>query len=111
MITVNDIIQHALPPQSTVVAGFAGLEREVNWATRLRPAPPAFAHISGGELVLLPPNVLELLDERLTQEDAIRQLAGFGVAAVAIAGRIGDKARNMAETTGVPLIQLPANAG
>jgi len=110
MITVNDIIQNALPPQSTVVAGTAGLDREVNWATRLRPAPPAFAHISGGELVLLPPNVLELLDERLTQEEAIRQLAGFGVAAIAIAGRIGDKSRNMADSTGVPLIQLPANA-
>jgi purine catabolism regulator len=93
-----------------VIAGLSGLDREVNWATRLRPAPPAFAHLSGGELVLLPPNVLELLDERLTQEEAIRQLAGFGVVAIAMAGRISDKARETADTTGVPLIQLPGNA-
>lgn len=107
MITVNDIVQRALPVQSIVVAGFSGLGREVNWATRLRPAPPAFAHLSGGEIVLLPPNVLELLDERLTLDEAIRQLASFGVAAVAIAGRITDQARAAADSTGVPLIQLP----
>jgi purine catabolism regulator len=109
MITVNDIVQRALPAQSTVVAGFVGLGREVNWATRLRPAPPAFAHLSGGEIVLLPPNVLELLDERLTLDEAIRQLAGFGVAAVAFAGRITDQALAAADATGVPLIQLPGN--
>src|SRR5690349_19583834 len=83
-ITVLDVLREALPDGAIVVAGQAGLQREVTWASRLRPAPPAFAHLSGGELVLLPPNVLELLDDQLSLEDAIRQLAAFGVAAVAL---------------------------
>ena len=58
-----------------MLAGHAGLQREVTWATRLRPTPPAFEHLAGGELVLLPPDVLELLDERLTLADAIHQLS------------------------------------
>ena len=107
MISVADVIALALPPATQVVAGKAGLGREVTWATRLRPAPPAFGHLSGGELVLLPAKILELLDERLTLEDAVRQLAAFGVAAVAHAGRVTAGARAAADATGVALLQLP----
>ena len=107
MISVNDILRKALPEQTKVVAGESGLGREVTWATRLRPSPPAFAHLSGGEIVLLPPNVLEMLDERLTLDQAILQLAGFGVAAVALSGDVEESARQTANTTGLPLLILP----
>ncbi len=110
MITVRDVIGLALPAPTRVVAGDAGLDREVTWATRLRPTPPAFGHLSGGELVLVPSAVLELLDERLTLEAAVRQLAGFGVAAIAHAGEVSPEARAAAGETGVPLLQLPADA-
>jgi len=107
MISVNDILRKALPENTTVVAGASGLGREVTWATRLRPAPPAFEHLSGGEIVLLPPRVLEMLDERLTLDQAIRQLASFGVAAVALSDHVEDVARLTADETGVPVLQLP----
>ena len=110
MITVADVIALALPAGTKVAAGAAGLGREVTWATRLRPSPPAFGHLSGGELVLLPPQVLELLDERLTLEAAVRQLAGFGVAAVAHVGAVPKTARAAADETGLPLLQLPKDA-
>ncbi len=110
MITVQDVIELALPAGTQVVAGEAGLGREVTWATRLRPSPPAFEHPSGGELVLLPAKVLELLDERLTLEAAVRQLAGFGVAAIAHVGRVTAGARSAADAAGVPLLHLPADA-
>lgn len=107
MITVQDVINQALPPSTRVVAGEAGLSREVTWATRLRSAPPAFEHLSGGEIVLLPPRVLEELDERLTLADAIHQFATFNVAAVAVTSNPGARARDAANTTGIPLIVLP----
>lgn len=107
MISVNDILLKALPDHTKVVAGESGLGREVTWATRLRPAPPAFAHLSGGEIVLLPPNVLEMLDERLTLDQAIRQLAGFGVAAVALSGDVDESAKQTSDETGLPLLILP----
>ena len=66
--------------------------------------------MSGGELVLLPVKVLELLDERLTMEAAVRQLAGFGVAAIAHPGRVTAGARNAANEAGVPFLHLPADA-
>jgi PucR family transcriptional regulator, purine catabolism regulatory protein len=110
MITVQDVIHLALPQGTQVVAGESGLDREVTWVTRLRPSPPAFGHLSGGELVLLPTKVLELLDERLTLEEAVRQLARFGVAAIAHPGRVTAGARAAANEAGVPFLHLPADA-
>ena len=110
MITVADVIKLALPKGTTVAAGVVGLGREVTWATRLRPTPPAFGHLSGGELVLLPAQVLEQLDERLTLEDAVRQLAGFGVAAVALVGTAAKAAQAAADQAGLPLLLLPEDA-
>jgi purine catabolism regulator len=82
----------------------------VTWATRLRPAAPAFGHLAGGELVLLAAGVLELIDERLTLDEAVRQLAVFGVAAVAHAGRVPPEAIVAADAAGLPLLVLPAAA-
>lgn len=107
MISVSDILHRALPPGTEVVAGIRGLGREVTWATRLRPAPPAFGHLSGGEIVLLPPDVLGLLDERLTLADAVRQLAGFNVAAIAVTGTPGPDARAASDAADLPLLLLP----
>ncbi len=110
MITVADVIALALPRGTRVLAGAAGLGREVTWASRLRPSPPAFGHLAGGELVLLPDGVLAQLDERLSLEEAVRQLAGFNVAAVALVGAATKAARAAADETGVPLLQLPKQA-
>jgi purine catabolism regulator len=110
MITVRDVIEQALPDETSVVAGEQGLVGEVTWATRPRPSPPAFGHLSGGELVLLTPKALSSLDERLTLDAAIRQLAGFGVSAVGFAGRPTAAARTAANLTAIPLIQLPTDA-
>jgi purine catabolism regulator len=107
MITVQDLLNEALPSGSRVAAGHTGLDRDVTWATRLRAAPPAFEHLSGGELVLLPPRVLEELDERLTLADAVRQLATFNVAAVATMSAPSIRASEAADITGLPLIVLP----
>ncbi len=108
MITVRDLIGVALPAGTTVVAGSAGLDREVTWATRIRPTPPAFGHLSRGELVLLSENLLPLLDERLTLAGAIRQLASFGVAGIAQVGAIDAAAAVAADETSTPLLQLPS---
>jgi purine catabolism regulator len=107
MITVQDVLNEALPSGTRIAAGEAGLTREVTWATRLRSAPPAFEHLSGGEVVMLPPRVLEELDERLTLADAIQQLATFNVAAVAVTSAPGARARDAATAAGIPLLVLP----
>ena len=107
MITVDDVIALALPAGTKIAAGKSGLDREVTWASRIRPTPPAFAHLTGGELVLLPDGVLDQLDERLTLDAALHQLAGFGVAAVVLSGAPPKAAKDAAEETGLPLLVLP----
>jgi PucR family transcriptional regulator, purine catabolism regulatory protein len=110
MITVEDVITLALPPGTTVAAGAAGLGREVTWAARIRSSPPAFGHLAGGELVLLPVAILAELDERLQLDEAIRRLAELGVAGAAVLGTIGKPARDAAEAAGLPLLALPKGA-
>jgi purine catabolism regulator len=107
MITVNDVLRQALPAGTQVRAGGAGLEQEVTWATRLRPVPPAFGHLNGGEVVFLSTQALELVDERLTLESAVRQLAGFGVAAVGFLGEATIEACAAADELALPLLVLP----
>jgi len=108
-ISVRDILAHVLPIGTTIVAGKSGSNREVTWAMRLRPAPPAFAHISGGELVLLPDGVLDLIDERLSLADAIRQLSTFGIAALAVTSMPDPGAATAADAASIPLLVLPRN--
>jgi purine catabolism regulator len=110
MITVEDVIKLALPPGTTVAAGQAGLGREVTWAARIRSSPPAFGHLAGGELVLLPVTVLAELDERLQLDDAVRRLAELEVAAAAVLGAIGKTAREAADAAELPLLALPKGA-
>ncbi len=107
MITVEDVIKLALPAGTKLAAGRAGLGREVTWATRIRSSPPAFGHLTGGELVLLPVSILAELDERLGLEEAVPLLADLGVAAAAILGTIEKPARDAADGAGLPLLALP----
>ncbi|HEX2282370.1 MAG TPA: helix-turn-helix domain-containing protein [Thermomicrobiales bacterium] len=110
MITVEDVIALALPAGTTVAAGATGLGREVTWAARIRSSPPAFGHLAGGELVLLPVAILSELDEGLHLDEAIRRLADLGVAGAAVLGTIGRPAREAAEAAGLPLLALPKGA-
>ncbi|MBA3450982.1 MAG: helix-turn-helix domain-containing protein [Chloroflexia bacterium] len=107
MIAVEDVIKLALPAGTSIVAGISGLSREVTWAARIRSSPPAFGHLAGGELVLLPVAVLAELDERLQLDEAVMRLAELGVAAVAVLGTINKAAREAADIAGVPLLALP----
>ena len=110
MITVEDVITMALPAGTTLVAGGAGVGREVTWAARIRSAPPAFGYLAGGELVLLPVSVLSQLDEQLKLDEAVTLLAELGVAGAAVLGTIGKAARDAADAAGLPLLSLPAGS-
>lgn len=109
VITVRDILSFALPVGTSVAAGQNGLGREVTWATRLRAAPPAFGHISGGEIVILAADILEMIDEHLTLAGAIRQLAGFGVSVIATTEPADAAALSAADASSLPLLVLPPN--
>ncbi len=107
MISVEDVINLALPAGTKVVAGSTGLGREVTWVSRIRSTPPAFGHLAGGELVVLPAAVLAEIDERLQLDEALRRLAELGVSGAAVLGKIDKAARDAADEAELPLLALP----
>jgi purine catabolism regulator len=106
-VTVEDVWRGALPPASELAAGRAGLRREVAWCTALRPRAPAFEPFRGGELVLVDPRILPVVDPRLNVPRLLESLAEQGIAGVVLAGRAGAEARAMSERHGLPLLCLP----
>jgi purine catabolism regulator len=107
-VTVEDVWRGALPKQTQLVAGAGGSRREVVWCTALRARPPAFTPLRGGELLLINPQVLTVVDARLTLARLLESLAGQAVAGAAVLGRVSPEARKVAEMHGLPLFSLPA---
>src|SRR3989440_2790076 len=107
-VTVDDVWRGALPPETQMVAGAAGMRREVVWCTALRARSPAFTPLRGGELLLINPQVLTAVDARLTLARLLESLAGQGVAGAAVSGRVSAEARQVADAHGLPLFALPA---
>lgn len=107
MTSVRDLLDSPILAGSSVVGGNQALDNAVSWVTRPRPTPPAFADLRGGEMILLNAAALSALDERISLERVVRELAALEAAAVAVSGRISAAARNAADGTGVVLVQLP----
>ncbi|HEV3096707.1 MAG TPA: helix-turn-helix domain-containing protein [Candidatus Dormibacteraeota bacterium] len=106
-VTVEDVWHGALPADTQLVAGGAGLRREVVWCTALRARSPALTPLRGGELLLVNPQVLTAVDSRLTLARLLESLAGQGVAGAAVMGRVSVEARRVADANGLPLFTLP----
>ncbi|MCS7001292.1 MAG: helix-turn-helix domain-containing protein, partial [Dehalococcoidia bacterium] len=107
MLTIEDLIQQALPTGALPVACHDQLGVEVTWAVALRSRAPGFDGLRGGELAIVSLATLRQLDDRLTLARLIDQIAPLGVAAVAVIGTIDDDAVRAAERARLPLIRLP----
>jgi purine catabolism regulator len=103
---VDDVWHGALPEQTKLIGGQAGLRREVVWSTTLRARPPAFTPLRGGELLLIDPQVLAAVDSRLTLARLLESLAGQNIAGAAVLGRVSPEARRAADEHGLPLFGL-----
>ncbi len=110
MITVRDVWRGALPDGTELLAGGAGLERRVEWATALRTRPPAFDAVKGGEIAFVPVKSIRLLDERLDLAQVMASLAEKGGVAVVIVGDASSEAIAVADRMMLPLLKLPAHA-
>lgn len=106
-VTVEDLLQLALPQGTLVVGGRSGLKREVVWARSLRPRLPAFEALEGGEMALLSSAQLSLLQESMTLSYIISRLGEVGVAAVAVLGEVDGESIQTADGLEIPLLQLP----
>src|SRR2546429_4957512 len=92
-VTVDDVWRGALPKETELVAGAAGMRREGVWCTPLRARPPAFTPLRGGELLLINPQGLSAVDGRLTLARLLESPARPGGARAAGAGPVSGGAR------------------
>lgn len=99
----------ALPPGTQLAGGGTGLDREVRWVVTLRPRPPGLVGLKGGELVLVDPETLRTLDDRLTVARVVEQLDQAGVVALAIRGHVDMGAVARADALGFPLLVIPSD--
>ncbi|HEV2238603.1 MAG TPA: helix-turn-helix domain-containing protein [Ktedonobacterales bacterium] len=131
-VTARDVLALLERRGARLVAGGAGDERPVTWASAMRARPPAFENLQGGELALVSLATLRLLraqDETLSLERLIQDLAERGVAAIAVAGLRAPDApatppatpeadqraatageRALADALRLPLLALPVGA-
>ena len=88
-VTAREVLALLERRGARLVAGAAGLDRLVSWASAMRARPPAFESLQGGELALLALGTLRALhaqDDSLTLARLVADLAERQVAAIAVAG-------------------------
>lgn len=105
--SVDELRKQVLPPGTRLVAGSGCLDREVTWASTLRVRPPAFPKLAQGEMALLSIEWLDLIDPPLRLAQVLDGLAHRGASAVAVVGEVSDDAIQLAESIGMPLLQVP----
>ena len=108
--TIDDIFRLALPPGTRLLSGEDLLARSVTWACSLRPSPPAFPKLDGNELALVDMEDLRRLDPQMRLDRVVFSLQSARVAAIAVLGPNDRAAISAAESTRLPLFQLPDSA-
>ena len=107
-VSVQTAFRLGLPDGTEIVAGRAGMTREVGWPAVPRTRPPAFGSVGAGDIVLLSTDALRLIDDTLTLDQVVDSLAEHGVSALVVLGNIDKGAVASADRVGLPLMRLPA---
>lgn len=106
--TLDDIFRLALPSGAALLTGESFLDRPVSWASTLRPSPPAFPKLDGGELALVDMADLRILDPEMRLDRLILRLQQANISAMAVIGDFQENAIQAAQQANLPLFRLPA---
>lgn len=106
--SIQALLRYSLPLGASIVTGDA--DTQINWAVTIRAQPPAFPDIYGGEMALVSMDVLRSFDNRIQLKDVIKQVADYGVSAVAATGEIQQDVIDIAADLDVCLLSLPEDA-
>ena len=110
-LTVGDLILPGEPlDPAEVLAGESRLSNAVSWVVSLRPYPPAFPRLRGGELALVAAEHIARLDPPTTLANVVAHLASRDAAGVAVRGEVDQQARGAASAAGLPLLRLADDA-
>ncbi|MFQ3674282.1 MAG: PucR family transcriptional regulator ligand-binding domain-containing protein, partial [Aggregatilineales bacterium] len=107
MLTIEDILTAGLLPGARIVAGRAGLERQVLWVHNAG-VPDAPQWLNGGELVMT--TIINLPPDAPAQVEYVEQMEARGVAGLCLTvGKMIDTIPphiiHAADRCGLPLIE------
>ncbi|MDQ6693003.1 MAG: PucR family transcriptional regulator ligand-binding domain-containing protein, partial [Chloroflexota bacterium] len=110
-MTVRSLLHGGQPLEGAVaLAGETRLDESVSWAISLRPYPPAFPKLRGGELALVAAEHLARLDPPATLTSVVQYLASKSASGIAVRGRVEHSAIEAAREAHLPLLRLPDSA-
>ena len=112
MPSVAEILEHELLEHATVIAGHAGLDREVRWVHNSG-VPDAADWLNGGELVMT--TFINMPEDEEGQRAYIQKMAEKDVAGLAITiGRyikeVPEYLLETADSCQFPLIEIPSTS-
>lgn len=105
MPNIKQLLREVLPTGTEVVAGEAGLYSEVTWVATLRPSPPGFDGLKGGEFAIVGAGVASGLGVTLSY--LVSTLAERKVSVVGVLGEIQTETCQEAQLKGIPLLRIP----
>jgi len=106
MPTVDQVWRQALPGGTEIVGGRGGLYNEVPWVVALRPTPPGFDSLRGGELALIDTATAQRLGVSLAA--LVISLAERGAGSIAVLGNVPPAVVGYADQRKLPIFCLPA---
>ena len=108
MPTIGQVWRQALPGGTEIVGGRGGLYNEVPWVVTLRPTPPGFDSLRGGELALIDTATAQRLGASLAA--LVISLAERGAGSIAVLGDIPPEVVGYANQRKLPVFHLPAGS-
>ncbi len=106
-VTVSEVLHLALPPNSHVLGGQAGLCRIVRGLAIQRSTFPLFGSMKPGFAVLAQPSKAQLVDSNLTPAYLLREMGRMRMAVLIIDEPAAEEDIQTAEELGIPLILVP----
>ncbi len=106
LMTVKELWQLAMPGETALAAGTAGLGRRVAWVTTLRASYPALGELGQDYLVLARLALARQLDQRMTVSYLLQQLARAQAAALVIDELPTPADCVLADDLGLPLLVI-----
>src|SRR5262249_52525203 len=107
LVTVSEVLRLALPPQTRVAAGAAGLGNAATWARMLRARPTSIGRIEQGEIWLLSVPALQLVGDQRSVGRMIREMGAAGVVAFVTPEPLAAEVLAEADAVRMPLLQVP----
>ena len=106
LVTVSEVLRLALPSNTEVLAGAAGLCNTATWVRLIRTRPTSLGRVEPGEVWLLSTAALQLVGDRRAVARMVRDMAQAGVVAFVTPEHLGPEVACEADDVRTPILRV-----